>query len=81
MRWLSNFVFGLISGALLGGLLGLLLAPARGDETRQQMRDYAERLQREVQDAAESKRFELETELSRLRRPQPEMPVEEQPKG
>ncbi len=77
MRWLSNFVLGLCSGVLVGGLLGLLLAPAKGDETRQKLRDDAERLRAEVQSAAEKKRAELEAELARLRNPQSDSPVAE----
>ncbi len=77
MRWLSNFVLGLCSGVLVGGLLGLLLAPAKGDEMRQKLRDDAERLRAEVQSAAEKKRAELEAELARLRSPQSDSPVAE----
>jgi gas vesicle protein len=73
MRWFGNFLLGLSSGLLIGGLLGLLFAPAKGDETLQKLRDEAQRLRDEVQSAAEKKRAELETELAKLRHPAQEV--------
>ena len=42
------FIYGLICGAALGALAGLLLAPKRGAELRNDMTDSARRLQRKA---------------------------------
>jgi gas vesicle protein len=56
-------------GSLIGGVLGLLLAPASGDEVRQQMQTRMQQIQIEVKTAAASRRAELEQELAALREP------------
>ena len=67
MKRIRCFLFGLSTGSLLGAILGILLAPASGQEMRDQLRDRAEHIQLEVRQAAETRRAELERELEQLR--------------
>jgi gas vesicle protein len=67
VKRIRSFLFGLSSGSLLGAILGILLAPASGQEMRDQLRDRAEHIQLEVQNAAETRRAELQRELEQLR--------------
>lgn len=60
-------------GAFTGGLLGaaavLLLTPYTGVELRRQFIDRAQMLQKELADARDQKRAELENQLQALRAP------------
>lgn len=54
------FFFGLLVGALVGGGLGLLFAPSKGEETRKKiktssksLRDKAEKIYEDVKEATE----------------------------
>ena len=69
MRRTLSFFIGVLLGGLVGGTLGLLLAPASGIETRAQIRDRAENLAGEVRQAADTKRIELKERLDTLRAP------------
>lgn len=69
MKRIKNFLLGLSSGALLGSILGVLLAPASGQEMRDQLKGRAEQIQLEVRHAAETRRAELERDLEQLRSP------------
>ena len=69
MRGLMSFLVGAMLGGLVGATIALLLAPASGDELRQQMRQQAEHIQLEVKHAAEERRRELEEQLAALRTP------------
>jgi gas vesicle protein len=69
MRKISRFFSGLLLGSLVGAALALLLAPASGDELRKKLQGEVERIQSEVQQAAEDRRAELEQQLSALRAP------------
>jgi gas vesicle protein len=69
MHRTTNF----LSGALLGGLIGagiaMLLAPASGEELRDQMQDKVKQVELEVKNAAASRRAEMEQQLAELRTP------------
>jgi len=67
MKRIRCFLLGLSTGSLMGAILGILLAPASGQEMRDQLRDRAEHIQLEVRQAAETRRAELERELEQLR--------------
>mgnify|MGYP001067733932 FL=1 len=67
MRKFGNFVFGAMLGGLVGGLLAILYAPTSGEKTRKQIEDYFVNLREEVTRAAEEKRVELEAQLQKLR--------------
>jgi len=69
MRRTLSFFIGVVLGGLVGGTLGLLLAPASGSEMRAQIRDRAENLAVEVRQAANTKRIELQERLDNLRAP------------
>jgi gas vesicle protein len=64
-----GFLVGAALGVLVGGVTALLLAPASGNELRQQIRDRAQYVQDEVKNAAEQRRAELEKQLADLRAP------------
>ncbi|MEI8131845.1 MAG: YtxH domain-containing protein [Leptolinea sp.] len=68
-------IFGLLLGAFTGGLLGaaavLLLTPVSGSEMRGQIDTRIRRLQKEINEAKNQKRAELESQLQALRAPRP----------
>jgi gas vesicle protein len=65
----GRFFEGFILGGLLGAGIMLLLAPASGEEFRNQLRSGAENLRAEVEKAASDRRAELEQQLATLRAP------------
>lgn len=69
-----NRVISFLSGALMGGLVGvtlaLLLTPASGEELRTKMQNQVNQIQAEIKSAAQSRREELEEQLANLRKPQ-----------
>jgi gas vesicle protein len=69
MKRVLSFFSGALMGALVGSTLALLLTPASGDDLRAQIQANVERIQNEVQQAASSRRLELEGQLSSLRAP------------
>jgi len=69
MSRISNFLFGVFLGGLVGSATALLLTPASGENLRTHIRGYVMTIQDEVRKAAETKRGELETQLSTLRNP------------
>jgi gas vesicle protein len=69
MRRIFSFMIGILSGALVGSILVLLLTPEAGEELRAQMRARGEGLLVEVREAAEARRAELTDRLRTLRAP------------
>jgi gas vesicle protein len=67
MRKFGQLILGAIVGGLIGGSLGLLFAPASGEQTRNNIQGYFENLQEEINRAADEKRAELEEQLRSLR--------------
>ncbi len=67
----SDFFAGLFIGALIGATGVLLYTPASGKNIRIQARDYADKVQKEIKQAAQTRRIELEQELANLRTPKP----------
>jgi hypothetical protein len=65
------YVFGAVLGGLVGGSVGLLLAPKPGRALRDDISDYTQYVKKEVRQASNQRRVELEEELSRLREPEP----------
>ncbi len=70
MRRFVALFAGLLTGALVGGVLALVFAPNSGKALQQQIADTVDRLAGEVRRAAEERRMDLENELERLRQPQ-----------
>lgn len=69
MRTMSRFFSGFLLGSLVGAAVALLITPASGDELRNKLQSEVERIQSEVQQAAEDRRAELEQQLTALRAP------------
>jgi gas vesicle protein len=69
MRKIFSFMLGAFTGGLLGAAAALLLAPSTGNELRNEAASRLQRLQKELTDAKEQKRAELEGQLQALRAP------------
>lgn len=69
MRRIFSFLLGGISGALVGAVIALLLAPAQGTDTRGMLRERVVTVRMDVQAAAAARRADLEHQLSQLRAP------------
>ncbi len=67
MRKGVNFLAGFFVGGLLGGTVGLLLAPHRGAELQERIRGRLDELMEEGQRAAAARRAELEGQLEAFR--------------
>lgn len=59
----------MLLGAVFGAALAILLAPSSGEELRNQIQLEIDRVQSEMQQAAEQRRYELESQLAELRAP------------
>jgi len=68
MRNLGNFLIGLLTGAVIGGTLALLLAPSSGDDTRARLQESYSHIRNEVKEAAATKANDLKAELARLQK-------------
>lgn len=77
MRQLFAFVLGAASGALIGASIAILAAPSSGEDLRSGLRIRWERLLDELDEAAGQRRDELERQLSTMRNPVREIPLEE----
>lgn len=71
MRKLLNFLAGLICGALVGGVVAILLAPYSGSDLQGRIRAQAQDLVDKGRQAAMEKRTELETQLDAFKRGEP----------
>ena len=69
MRRLLTFFSGVVFGGLVGAALALLFTPASGEQLRGNIQSRYIELRDEVQQAAESRRIELEEQLRELRKP------------
>jgi gas vesicle protein len=67
MQKALNLVLGVFLGFLVGSSLALLLTPVSGDQLRMDVRDYTRQVRNEVEQAARTRRIELERELADLR--------------
>ncbi len=71
MRKALNFLVGLICGALVGAVAGILLAPYAGGELRNRIGEWAEGLVEKGRQAAAIKRAELEAQLEAFKQGRP----------
>ena len=69
MRKIFSFMLGAFTGGLLGAATALLLTPVTGDQLRVEASSRIQRLQKELTDARDQKRAELESQLQALRAP------------
>lgn len=67
MKRVMHFLMGTTLGSITGSLLVLLLAPASGEETRTQVKNYFQNIRNEVETAGKQKRIELQEQLNTLR--------------
>ncbi|MEW6246948.1 MAG: YtxH domain-containing protein [Nitrospirota bacterium] len=58
-------LFAFVSGALLGTMAGLLLAPKSGEETRRELRGYARKAEEEILEEAREARAALDEAIER----------------
>jgi gas vesicle protein len=77
MRRFFGFLLGAAGGALVGATLAILLAPASGQDLRNEMRSRFKKFGDELQEAAQQRRGELERQLEAMRHPQTEIPLED----
>lgn len=68
MRGFFNFLLGVMSGAVVGAVAGLMLAPQSGDQLREGFQNRADSLMADVKSAIADERRRLETELEALKR-------------
>lgn len=69
MRRMFGFLIGILAGALVGGVMALLLAPESGEKLRGQLRDRGQVFMNDVRHSADSRRIELRNRLENLRAP------------
>ena len=67
MRNTSNFMMGLLVGAVVGAGITLLLTPTSGSSLRDQLQGYVQKVRDEISQAADNRRSELEEQLAELR--------------
>ncbi len=68
MAKLVNFLLGVVTGALVSGVVVTLFAPSSGIELQDQIKGYVHNVQDEVQSAREVRRREMEEQLAKLRK-------------
>jgi len=68
MQRFGNFMVGIVTGALVGSIAALLLAPMSGEELRTQAAERADAVRLDVLEAYEARVAQLEAELDRLRK-------------
>ena len=70
----TSFLAGLFSGAVVGGVAALLLAPESGADLRLHTREGAEQIWDGARSAADEKRAQLEAQLKSLKSPRSNTP-------
>ncbi len=69
MKKFFSFMIGVLTGGIVGAVVALILAPSKGSEFREKIRDYTLEIADEVKQASLSKKNELEAKLAKLRKP------------
>ncbi|MCB9112090.1 MAG: YtxH domain-containing protein [Anaerolineales bacterium] len=72
MRRMFGFLIGIFTGALVGGVMALLLAPESGENLRGQLRDRGQNFLNDVRHSADVRRIELRSRLESLKAPREE---------
>ena len=71
MSKVTCFLAGMMSGAIVGSVAALLLAPMSGRELQSKAREEFDELVEDAKSAAETKRVQLEAQLEALKAPKP----------
>jgi gas vesicle protein len=66
MNRLGNFILGIITGALIGGVLAMLFTPLKGSALRARLGSSFSRVQTEVKQAAKNRMNELNQQLAKM---------------
>jgi gas vesicle protein len=69
MSKITGFLAGMMSGAIVGSVAALLLAPMSGRELQMRAREELDHLVDDAKAAAETKRVQLESQLEALKAP------------
>ncbi len=69
MKRAMSFIVGAVLGGITGATLAILLTPYSGDDLRGQVQSRVDRIRQEMENAATSRREELEAHLQSLRSP------------
>jgi gas vesicle protein len=69
MRQAFNFILGVFVGGLVGATIAILLTPVSGENLRFQIQERSIQLKDDIKSVAETRRAELERELTALREP------------
>ncbi|MCB0103269.1 MAG: YtxH domain-containing protein [Anaerolineales bacterium] len=72
MRRMFGFLIGIFTGALVGSVIALLLAPESGEQLRGQLRDRGQNFFTDIRHTADARRIELRGRLESLRTPREE---------
>jgi gas vesicle protein len=67
-----GFLIGIFTGALVGAVMALLLAPESGENLRGQLRNRGQNFLNDVRHSADVRRIELRGRLESLRTPRNE---------
>lgn len=71
MGKVTGFLAGMMSGAIVGSVAALLMAPMSGRELQLRAREEFDELLDDAKSAAETKRVQLEAQLESLKAPKP----------
>lgn len=66
MNRFGNFILGLFTGALIGGILALLFTPLKGTALRARLGTSFSHVQNEVKQAASNRMAELNQQLAKM---------------
>ncbi len=69
MQRMFSYLAGVVTGALVGATLVVLFTPASGETIRSDLRNRVAGLRSQMEEAAETRRMELEAQLAKLRAP------------
>ena len=72
MRRMFGFLIGIFTGALVGGVIALLLAPESGEHLRGQLSDRGQNFLSDIRHTADVRRIELRGRLEAMRAPREE---------
>lgn len=64
-----RFITGAIVGAAVGATVAILMAPSSGEQLRGQIQERTMSFRDELNEAAQTRRAELEKQLAQLRQP------------